>query len=149
MPDFEDINIVGVDASDFTPPRNTGERGWALHDVPVELSHLPPPGWSAAFKKAWNGGGMPWPLPRVEMRGRHIVFTRTTWEEVRDKEWLSYLKTAVERANDYYREQRAHEAQRKQQHEDRSAAERQEAKAVAEEINRQIGLSKHPGPPDP
>ena len=83
---------------------------------------------------------MPWPLPSVEMRGGTVVFTRTTWEAVRDKKWLSYLKTAVERANGYYREQRAHEAQRRQQHEDRAAAERQEAKAVAQEINRQIGL---------
>lgn len=140
VPDFEDITIVGVDASDLTPPPNTGQRGWALHDVPVKLSHEPPPGWDSAFAKAWTGGGMPVPTPRVEIRGRTIVFSRTTWEDVRDKAWLPYLKTAVERANGYYREQLAHEAQRDQERKDRTAAERQEAKTVAGEINRQIGL---------
>ena len=140
IPDFEDITIVGVDASDFTPPRNAGERGWARHDVPVKLSHEPPPGWDSAFERAWTGGRMPSPPPSVEIRGRTIVFTGTTWDEVRDKTWLAYLKTAVERANGCYREQLAREAQRKQEHEDRAAAERQEAKTVAEEINRQIGL---------
>ena len=125
-----DIEIVKTTA----PEANNAPS----YDVIFHLEPTPPPGWHKAFLKAWNGGGMPVPLPQVEIRGASIAVKAMTLKYVKDMRIAAAVKLAIERADPIYAEQIQAEAEDKRRRAQESRQRHDENDSLLADINRQL-----------
>ena len=125
-----EINVTKVTA----PVDNPLSQG----DVTFHLEPAAPPGWSEAFMEAWQGGGMPVPLPEARVSRSSITVVEVTLEYVRNYRIAAAVKLAVERAGPIYAKQVLAKQKQERQRIEEAHQRRAETDRLLAEINEQI-----------
>ena len=125
----QDIRIIKV-----SPPPDSP----LSDDVTFHLEPSPPSGWDEAFLEAWNGGGMPFPLPDVDFGPNSIIVKRVGLEYIKNYRIAASLKLAIERAAPIHERNvlAAEEAERHRA--EQAAQDRRETNELLDAINQQI-----------
>jgi len=125
-----DIKIVKVTA----PQANNAPA----YDVILHLDPAPPPGWREAFLTAWNGGGMPVPLPTVDFGPSSISVKNMTLSYVKGHKIAESVKLAIERAGPIYEEQLRAKAEEEQRRAQQAQEQQAETDRLLADISQQI-----------
>jgi TIR domain-containing protein len=97
----EPIRILGIDADHVGRPRNDGERGSALYEVPLRLNRRPSPLWTHVFRAVWDRPPRFTTMHRpgiASVSGDRIILDGTTIDEI-DRYHAETLRHVIPEVN--------------------------------------------------